>query len=141
MTHKFALSKLVHGSVYSFFAKFRSRIIVSQLVKTHTKSEIDIKNRVPLEDPLDGEVVFDEGTYYASSEWEMVSASARINEMKYECCPDLYQDVTLTFVQKRYSYQPSLILGVPCILTAILIMLSFLLEPGSGEKVGLSKFQ
>ena len=50
---------------------------------THTKSEIDIKNRVPLDDPLDGEVVFDAGTYYESSEWEMVSASARINEMKY----------------------------------------------------------
>ena len=108
---------------------------------THTRDEIDIKNRIPLEDPLDGEVVLDPGTYYPSSEWEMVSATARINEMKYECCEELYQDVTLTLVQKRYSYQPALIFAVPCILTAILIMLSFFLQPGSGEKVGLSKFQ
>ena len=70
----------------------------------------------------------------------MISAEAKINEVKYECCPEKYQDMTFTFVQKRYSYTPVLTLLVPCLLIAMLIELTFFLPPDAGEKIGLSKF-
>ena len=61
-------------------------------------------NRIPLkDDPMKGEIVFDPGMYTASSEWELISAEAKINEVQYECCPEKYQDMTFTFVQKRLS--------------------------------------
>ena len=78
--------------------------------------------------------------YSASTEWELVSSKAVLNELSYECCPDIFQDATFEFVQKRYSYQPVLVLLVPCIITAMLILLTFFLPPDAGEKVGLSKF-
>ena len=70
----------------------------------------------------------------------LISATAQINEVQYECCPEKYQDMTFTFVQKRYSYTPVHVLLLPCIITAMLILLTFFLPPDSGEKVGLSKF-
>ena len=70
----------------------------------------------------------------------LYTAWATINELKYECCPDKYQDMTFTFVQKRFSYTPVLILLTPCLITAMLILMTFFLPPDSGEKIGLSKF-
>ena len=49
--------------------------------------------------------------------------------------------MTFTFVQKRYSYTPVLVLLIPCLITAMLILLTFFLPPDSGEKIGLSKFK
>ena len=99
-----------------------------------------MKHRTPLkDDPTRGEVLFDPAMYSASSEWELISAVATINEVQYECCPETYQDITFTFVQKRYSYTPVLVLLVPCLITASLILLTFFLPPDSGEKIGLSK--
>ena len=68
-------------------------------------------------------------------------AEAIINEVQYECCPEKYQDMTFTFVQKRYSYTPVLVLLIPCLITAMVILLTFFLPPDSGEKIGLSKLK
>ena len=40
---------------------------------------------------------------------------------------------------KRFQYYPVLTLVLPCVMTAMLIVLTFVLPPDAGEKVGLSK--
>ena len=100
-----------------------------------------MKHRTPSDkDPFIGELTLDAAMYSPSTEWELVSTEAKLNEVKYDCCPEVYQDITFEFVQRRFSYQPVLVLLVPCIITAMLILLTFFLPPDAGEKVGLSKW-
>ena len=107
---------------------------------THSKSQIDVKLKfASLDDPKVGAPNFDVAIYSASTEWELIEAKTILNEVKYECCPEVYQDVTFHFEQKRYSYQPVITLLIPCIVTAFLLLLVFFLPADSGEKVGLSK--
>ena len=49
-------------------------------------------------------------------------------------------DITFSIKVKRYQYYPVFTLVVPCVMTAMLITLTFILPPDAGEKVGLSKF-
>ena len=108
---------------------------------THSKQQIDVKLMHPSnENGTEGNVVLSGAMYTPSSEWNLTSSKAVLNEVKYDCCPESYQDVTIYFTQKRFSYQPVLTLLVPCIVTAFLLLLVFFLPPDAGEKVGLSKF-
>ena len=108
---------------------------------THSKWQIDVKLMFANEnDTKQGEPNFDASLYDPSTEWELISSKTVLNEVKYDCCPEEYQDVTIQFVQKRYSYQPIFTLLVPCISTAFLLLLVFFLPSDSGEKVGLSKY-
>ena len=74
-----------------------------------------------------------------SNEWEILSKEGTLYEFKYDCCPDPYQELDFELVLKRRSYYPVMTLVIPCIITAILICLTFFLPPDAGEKVGLSK--
>ena len=49
-------------------------------------------------------------------------------------------DLTFYIKLKRFQYYPVMTLVVPCVLTAMLIVLTFILPPDAGEKVGLSKY-
>ena len=49
-------------------------------------------------------------------------------------------DLTFYVKVKRYQYYPVMTLVVPCVMTAMLIVLTFILPPDAGEKVGLSKY-
>ena len=42
-------------------------------------------------------------------------------------------------VMKRRPYFPVMTLVIPCIITSVLLCLTFLVPPDAGEKVGLSK--
>ena len=48
-------------------------------------------------------------------------------------------DLTFYIKVKRFQYYPVMTLVVPCVMTAMLIVLTFILPPDAGEKVGLSK--
>ena len=74
-----------------------------------------------------------------SKEWEILSKIGTINEYKYDCCPDPFQEMEFELILKRRSFYPVMTLVIPCIITAILICLTFFLPPDAGEKVGLSK--
>ena len=107
---------------------------------THPKSQIDIKLKyASTNDSTKGAPNFDTAIYSASTEWELIEAKTSLNTVKYDCCPEAYQDVTYHFTQKRYSYQPVFTLLVPCTVTAFLLLLVFFLPADSGEKVGLSE--
>ncbi|XP_048584034.1 neuronal acetylcholine receptor subunit alpha-10 isoform X2 [Nematostella vectensis] len=79
----------------------------------------------------------DISTYSHNGEWELVSADAVRNVVKYSCCPEPYQDLTYKIKIKRRSmfYVNNLIL--PCILLALLTGLSFLFPPETGERISL----
>ncbi|CAB3980590.1 neuronal acetylcholine receptor subunit alpha-10-like isoform X2 [Paramuricea clavata] len=75
--------------------------------------------------------------YSAHTEWELVSANATRNEVKYPCCPEVYTDITFTlhFRRKPWFYVVTIVL--PCVILSLLASISFLFPAGSGERVSL----
>ena len=107
---------------------------------THSKQQLAVLFKYPTvgSNGTESALVFSPDLYVKSSEWELVSSKMTLNEVQYQCCTNIYQDVTISLTQKRFPRQPVLLLLVPCVITATMILLSFLLPPDSGEKVGLS---
>jgi len=61
------------------------------------------------------------------------------NEKKYECCPEIYIDITFTIhIQRRTLYYGFNII-IPCVLISSMSLLLFMLPPDSGEKISLGK--
>lgn len=85
-----------------------------------------------------GEILIDPAQYIKSTEWEIVGKECMLSETLYECCPNYYQDITYKLKLKRYVFYPTLTLVLPCVMTAMLIVLTFILPPDAGEKVGLN---
>merc|ERR1719348_319347 len=73
--------------------------------------------------------------YTTNKEWKVESTSATRSENKYESVNETYPDVTFTFVLQRTSpsYRATVIL--PCLVTMLMVVSSFLLPPGAGEKL------
>jgi len=63
--------------------------------------------------------------------------SAKRNEMRYACCPELYPDVTFTIHMRRGSLFYLVNLIAPCFLIFLISFLGFFLPVESGEKVNL----
>ncbi|XP_068600523.1 neuronal acetylcholine receptor subunit alpha-7-like [Brachionichthys hirsutus] len=75
--------------------------------------------------------------YTANAEWELVEVPGQINQRSYDCCEDMYPEVTFTIVMRRRTLYYSLNLLVPSILISTLALLVFLLPADSGEKISL----
>jgi len=76
--------------------------------------------------------------YTENKEWKVDSSTATRSENKYETVAETYPDVTFTFQISRRSpsYRAAIIL--PCLLTMLLVVTSFLLPPTAGEKITLN---
>jgi len=74
-----------------------------------------------------------------SKEWRIVSKIGTIKEFTYVNESYPYQEIQFDLVLKRRSFYPVMTLVIPCVITAILICLTFFLPPDAGEKIGLSK--
>jgi len=76
--------------------------------------------------------------YTENKEWKVESSTATRSENKYETVAETYPDVTFTFQISRRSpsYRAAIIL--PCLLTMLLVVTSFLLPPTAGEKITLN---
>ena len=61
------------------------------------------------------------------------------NEVRYECCPAPYLDITFTIKIRRRTLYYFFNLIVPCILIASMAVLGFTLPPDSGEKLSLGR--
>ena len=61
------------------------------------------------------------------------------NVVKYDCCPDVYVDVTYTFHLNRRPLYYAVNLLVPCILVNAMAVLVFLLPAESGERISFGK--
>ena len=64
---------------------------------------------------------------------------AKRNEVRYECCPAPYLDITFTIKIRRRTLYYFFNLIVPCILIASMAVLGFTLPPDSGEKLSLGR--
>lgn len=60
-----------------------------------------------------------------------------LSQFKYSCCIHPYPSVILTLHLRRRYYFYMVNLVVPCSLIAVMVLLSFILPPESGERIGL----
>ncbi len=74
--------------------------------------------------------------YETHPEWELANSTMERIARIYPCClNDTYADVTVTLDLKRVSGPYSVKLVVPSVITAFLILFTFLLPSSSGEKI------
>ena len=72
-----------------------------------------------------------------SQDFVLTDVSGRRNEITYPCCDEPYIDVTYTMTLDRYSKAYTAKLVIPSVLSGFMILLTFLLPPGSFEKITL----
>ena len=79
----------------------------------------------------------DLSSYIVSGEWDLVSAEAVRNVVKYTCCPDPFIDITYHLLLRRrvLFYLNNLLF--PCVALAILTVFAFFLPAESGERISL----
>uniref|UniRef100_UPI00398F0C0C neuronal acetylcholine receptor subunit alpha-3-like n=1 Tax=Pristiophorus japonicus TaxID=55135 RepID=UPI00398F0C0C len=95
---------------------------------THDKAKIDlaiIGSKVNLKD------------FWESGEWEIIDAPGYKHDIKYNCCEEIYQDITYSFYIRRLPLFYTINLIIPCLLISFLTVLVFYLPSDCGEKVTL----
>ncbi|XP_053430687.1 neuronal acetylcholine receptor subunit alpha-4 [Nycticebus coucang] len=79
----------------------------------------------------------DQRDFWESGEWVIVDAVGTYNTRKYECCAEIYPDITYAFVIRRLPLFYTVNLIIPCLLISCLTVLVFYLPSDCGEKVTL----
>ena len=79
----------------------------------------------------------DTSSYQQNAEWQLISAFATRNSVKYACCPEVYLDVTFEFIIQRKTIYYFNNLIIPCIIIASMVIFGFHTPPESGEKLTL----
>ncbi len=95
---------------------------------TYDKAKIDlerIENTVDLKD------------YWESGEWAIINAIGTYNTKKYDCCHEIYPDITYFFIIRRLPLFYTINLIIPCLLISCLTVLVFYLPSDCGEKITL----
>ncbi|XP_063079653.1 neuronal acetylcholine receptor subunit alpha-2 [Engraulis encrasicolus] len=95
---------------------------------TYDKAKIDlerIENTVDLKD------------YWESGEWAIINAVGTYNTKKYDCCHEIYVDITYYFIIRRLPLFYTINLIIPCLLISCLTVLVFYLPSDCGEKITL----
>ncbi|XP_072806261.1 neuronal acetylcholine receptor subunit alpha-6 isoform X2 [Vicugna pacos] len=95
---------------------------------TYDKAEIDlliIGSKVDMND------------FWENSEWEIVDASGYKHDIKYNCCEEIYTDITYSFYIRRLPMFYTINLIIPCLFISFLTVLVFYLPSDCGEKVTL----
>ncbi|XP_021563908.1 neuronal acetylcholine receptor subunit alpha-2 [Carlito syrichta] len=95
---------------------------------TYDKAKIDLEQM---------ERTVDLRGYWESGEWAIVSATGTYNSRKYDCCAEVYPDVTYAFVLRRLPLFYTVNLIIPCLLLSCLTVLVFHLPSDCGEKITL----
>ncbi|XP_077886985.1 neuronal acetylcholine receptor subunit alpha-2 [Ictidomys tridecemlineatus] len=95
---------------------------------TYDKAKIDLE---PMEQTVDLK------DYWESGEWAIINATGTYNSKKYDCCAEIYPDVTYAFLIRRLPLFYTINLIIPCLLISCLTVLVFYLPSDCGEKVTL----
>ncbi|XP_061113429.1 neuronal acetylcholine receptor subunit alpha-4b [Conger conger] len=95
---------------------------------TYDKAKIDLVSMANNVDQMD---------YWESGEWVIVNAVGRYNIKKYECCTEIYSDITYSFIIRRLPLFYTINLIIPCLLISCLTVLVFYLPSQCGEKITL----
>ncbi|MEE6513346.1 hypothetical protein FKM82_020920 [Ascaphus truei] len=75
--------------------------------------------------------------YWESGEWVIIKAPGYKHEMKYNCCAEIYQDITYSLYIRRLPLFYTINMIIPCLLISCLTILVFYLPSDCGEKVTL----
>ncbi|XP_077367225.1 neuronal acetylcholine receptor subunit alpha-2 isoform X2 [Festucalex cinctus] len=95
---------------------------------TYDKAKIDLER---LENSVDL------NNYWESGEWAIVNAVGTYNTKKYDCCHEIYPDITYFFIIRRLPLFYTINLIIPCLLISCLTVLVFYLPSDCGEKITL----
>uniref|UniRef100_A0A674I163 Cholinergic receptor nicotinic alpha 4 subunit n=1 Tax=Terrapene triunguis TaxID=2587831 RepID=A0A674I163_9SAUR len=95
---------------------------------TYDKAKIDLVSMHSHVDQLD---------YWESGEWVIIDAVGNYNIKKYECCAEIYPDITYFFIIRRLPLFYTINLIIPCLLISFLTVLVFYLPSECGEKITL----
>ncbi|GAB5570331.1 neuronal acetylcholine receptor subunit alpha-2 [Prionailurus iriomotensis] len=95
---------------------------------TYDKAKIDLEQTEQTVDLKD---------YWESGEWAIINATGTYNTKKYDCCAEIYPDVTYYFVIRRLPLFYTINLIIPCLLISCLTVLVFYLPSDCGEKITL----
>ncbi|XP_068847040.1 neuronal acetylcholine receptor subunit alpha-3 [Capricornis sumatraensis] len=75
--------------------------------------------------------------YWESGEWAIIKAPGYKHDIKYNCCEEIYQDITYSLYIRRLPLFYTINLIIPCLLISFLTVLVFYLPSDCGEKVTL----
>ncbi|MGH0174448.1 UNVERIFIED_CONTAM: hypothetical protein FKN15_068055 [Acipenser sinensis] len=95
---------------------------------TYDKAKIDLISMANNVDQLD---------FWESGEWVIINAVGTYNIKKYECCVEIYPDITYSFIIRRLPLFYTINLIIPCLLISCLTVLVFYLPSECGEKITL----
>uniref|UniRef100_A0A4W5L0C3 Cholinergic receptor, nicotinic, alpha 4b n=1 Tax=Hucho hucho TaxID=62062 RepID=A0A4W5L0C3_9TELE len=95
---------------------------------TYDRAKIDLIGMASDVDQMD---------YWESSEWVIINAVGKYNTKKYECCTEIYPDITYYFIIRRLPLFYTINLIIPCLLISCLTVLVFYLPSQCGEKITL----
>ncbi|XP_077441713.1 neuronal acetylcholine receptor subunit alpha-4-like [Vanacampus margaritifer] len=95
---------------------------------TYDRAKIDLISMAGDVDQMD---------YWESGEWVIMNAVGKYNTKKYECCTEIYADITYYFIIRRLPLFYTINLIIPCLLISCLTVLVFYLPSQCGEKITL----
>ncbi|CAB1336880.1 unnamed protein product [Coregonus sp. 'balchen'] len=95
---------------------------------TYDRAKIDLIGMASDVDQMD---------YWESGEWVIINAVGKYNTKKYECCTEIYPDITYYFIIRRLPLFYTINLIIPCLLISCLTVLVFYLPSQCGEKITL----
>lgn len=95
---------------------------------TYDRAKIDLISMASDVDQMD---------YWESGEWVIINAVGTYNIKKYECCTEIYPDITYSFIIRRLPLFYTINLIIPCLLISCLTVLVFYLPSECAEKITL----
>ncbi|KAL7855119.1 hypothetical protein SRHO_G00173090 [Serrasalmus rhombeus] len=95
---------------------------------TYDRAKIDLVSMDSAVDQMD---------YWESGEWVIIRAVGTYNTKKYECCTEIYPDITYSFIIRRLPLFYTINLIIPCLLISCLTVLVFYLPSECAEKITL----
>ncbi|KAH9524882.1 Acetylcholine receptor subunit alpha-type acr-16, partial [Bulinus truncatus] len=79
----------------------------------------------------------DTSSFIRNGEWILIGVPVKRNTIQYDCCPDIYIDLTFTIHIRRRTLYYGFNIIIPCVLISSLTLLLFILPPDAGEKISL----
>ncbi|XP_060895341.1 neuronal acetylcholine receptor subunit alpha-3 isoform X2 [Labrus mixtus] len=75
--------------------------------------------------------------FWESGQWNIIDAPGYKHDIKYNCCEEIYTDITYSLYIRRLPLFYTINMIIPCLLISFLTVLVFYLPSDCGEKVTL----
>mgnify|MGYP001223964562 FL=1 len=80
----------------------------------------------------------DVSNFQENDGWNLADYSSKLNFVKYNCCPELYPDITFNVTIERLPGYYTLNIITPAYATSSLMIISFLVPWDSGERISFA---